>query len=104
MQKPDRIEIIAVFHDEVNKYDEREVLQTFKSDDSDYKYWFDDLEGFFTYERDKEKDMFTYLPCGAGQYRLEEMGVKDCFDDRFEEMEKEGFTGASIGVKFVWED
>ena len=32
------------------------------------------------------------------------MGVKDYFDDRFEEMEKAGFTGASIGVKFVWED
>ena len=32
------------------------------------------------------------------------MGVKDYFDDRFEEMEKAGFTGASIGVKFAWED
>ena len=104
MQKPDRIEIIAVFHDEVNKYDVREVLRTFKSDDSDYKYWFDDLEGFFEYERDKEMDMFTYLPWGAGQYRLKEMGVKDYFDDRFEEMMKAGFTGASIGVKFVWEE
>ena len=104
MQKPDRIEIIAVFHDEVNKYDVHEVLRTFKWDDSDYKYWFDDLEGFFTYERDKEKDMFKYLPWGAGQYRLKEIGVKAYFDDRFEEMMKAGFTGASIGVKFVWED
>lgn len=81
MQKPERIEIIAVFHDEVNKCDEREVLRAFKSDDSEYEYWFDDLEGFFAYERDK-----------------------DYFDERFEEMEKAGFTGASIGVKFVWED
>ena len=32
------------------------------------------------------------------------MGVKDYFDDRFEEMMDVGFTGASIGVKFVWED
>ena len=48
MQKPDRIEIIAVFHDEVNKYDEREVLRTFESDDSEYKYWFDDLEMKFS--------------------------------------------------------
>ena len=104
MQKPDRIEIIAVFHDEVNKCDEREVLRTFKADDSEYEYWFDDLEGFFEYERDKEKDMFTYLPWGAGQYRLREMGVKDYFDDIFEGMMDVGFTGASIGVKFVWED
>ena len=104
MQKPDRIEIIAVFHDEVNKYDEREVLRTFKSDDSEYEYWFDDLEGFFEYERDKEKDMFAYLPWGAGQYRLKEMGVKDYFDGIFEGMMDVGFTDASIGVKFVWED
>ena len=103
MQKPDRIEIIAVFHDEVNKYSEREVLRTFEPDDSEYKYWFDDLEGFFTYERDKEKDMFTYLPWEAGQYRLKEMCVKDYFDERFEEMHNEGFTRASIGVKFMWE-
>ena len=53
---------------------------------------------------DKEKDMFTYLPWEAGQYRLQEMGIKDYFDDSFEEMRNAGFTGASIGVKFVWED
>ena len=48
--------------------------------------------------------MFAYLPWGAGQYRLKEMGVKDYFDDIFEGMMDVGFTGASIGVKFVWED